>query len=538
MSYNTLEPADIQALREYQKASDELAKREPERLPHEIWDKLLPQIQATGEVPPEYRGIIGIYEFQEPKHHYEGDRLIFDEGEQTSIGYYDIEWERWNEELGTLHTKYHDAITKALRYALSNDIDGEESLSTVELIELLTDKVMSNFSFEETTEPRKANPRNKAIETGALMSIDGHIATFTADDLKNALNICSIFRLPAKIDRTRAFDENGKLDSFVMRQAEPEELTKIHIGFLMAILQATLATNDENNIITFYLPEICRELKIDPRTYSSKRDDNSGISYAEMRFNRMLEIILPFDSLIGRTPDGSYHRVLAFQKYDKESETMTVTAPYFYRLKEIVMQRMTDTNNRQLHQLFHSDVANEPNYAAVELAARILRGIVIRGVRADYKTYSVEPKKVKQTITQTDSDGTRTTKTTVFSNDENIDITPKSRTVTYRVKYSTLIHECPQFERELEEIERAATDGKIKYPTQAYNKKLRDVFSAAFRIIEEKSDAPLKYLDFTLPTTQRTIKGKKTICYDVPTKSTLNRFMIITHKGQRQTLTE
>ena len=155
MSYITLEPADILALREYVKAIDELESREPERLPHEVWDKLLPQIQATGEVPPEYRGVIGIYEFQEPKHHYEGDRLVFDEGEQTSIGYYDIEWDRWSEELGELHAKYHDVITKALRYALNNDKDGEERLTLSELLKML---VAVDYTDSITIEQKRETP--------------------------------------------------------------------------------------------------------------------------------------------------------------------------------------------------------------------------------------------------------------------------------------------------------------------------------------------------------------------------------------------
>ena len=523
MSYNTLEPADIQALREYQKAIGELEAREPERLPHEIWDKLLPQIQATGQVPAEYRDRIGVNDVKERKHHFEGDRLVFDEGEQISIGYYDIEWDRWNEELGELHAKYHDAITKALRYALSNDVDSGEVLSTAELIEHLTDKVISNFSF--------VNPRDIAIKNGALTSIDGHIAAITADDLKNVLNISSIYKLPASIDRTRAFDKNGKLDSFLTTQEKPEELTELHIGFLMAMFQATLKSNDENNLISLYLPKICRELKIDPRTYSSKRNDEE-ISYTEMLANRMLEIILPFDSFIGRTPDGGYYRVLNFQGYNPKSKTLTVAAPYLYRIKEIILQRRESTNKKQLHQLLHSSVANEPNHAAVELATRILTGISKLGLTDYSSTHALKAKRIEETTTHTSRSGTKKTKKTTVFSAESDTTEHKTAIKRYEVKYSTLIHECPQFEHELEEIEKAAADGKIKYPTQTYNKKLKDVFTAAFRIIAEKSDAPSKYPNFTLPTMQKIAKGKSVTAYIVPTKTTLNNLLIITYTAK------
>ena len=132
------------------------------------------------------------------------------------------------------------------------------------------------------------------------------------------------------------------------------------------------------------------------------------------------------------------------------------------------------------------------------------------------------------------------------------------------MKYQTLIDDCPQLKNELDKIingkgkaereaeekakkeNREATAEEIKQARakdkktipQRVNKKLKDVFTAAFRIIAEKSDAPARYLDFTLPTTTRTVKGKKSKAYDVPTKSTLARYMVITHRGRNPQYTE
>ena len=405
----------------------------------------------------------------------------------------------------------------------------------------------------------KASPRSAAVEKGALMTIGGRIASYSTDDLKDALNAYSIYRLPSNVDRKQAFDDTGKLNALMLQDKPLEGLTQIHTAFLMAVVQAvSLAQIDDgDNTISFYLPAICRDLRIDPRTYSSKR--KAGQDYAEMRLAAMLDMITPFDPLVGRTPDGSFYRVLTFESYDKGSDTMTISTPYLYRLKAIAEQMATGQKHPQLNRLLHSSVVNEPNRAAVELANRILTGIVTRGVRADYRTYKAELKVAKKTVTRTSKDGQRTTTTTVYDTDSQPDDAPApTKTVTYKVKYQTLIDDCPQLKSELDEIingkgkaereaeERNASAEEIKKARekdkktipQRVNKKLKDVFTAAFRIIAEKSDAPARYLDFTLPTTTRTVKGKKSKAYDVPTKSTLARYMVITHRGRNPQYTE
>lgn len=410
-------------------------------------------------------------------------------------------------------------------------------------------------AWNEVTQA-KTNPRSAAIEKGALMTIGGHIASYSTDDLKDALNAYSIGRLPSSVDYEQAFDDTGKLKVDTMKGKQLEGLTEIHTAFFMVVVQmvSQAQTDDGDNTISFYMPTICRELKIDPRTYSSKR--KAGQDYADMRLKAMLEIIAPFDPLVGRTPDGSYYRALAFESYDKGSDTMTISTPYLYRLKAIAEQR---AGQQQLNRLLHSAVVNEPNRAAVELANRILTGIVRRGVRPDYKTYKVEPPVTKKRVTRTGKDGQRTTTTTEYDTSSQSDgMSTPSKTVTYKVKYQTLIDDCPQLRSELdkiingkgkaereaeerkasiEEVKRAREKDKKTVP-QRVNKKLKDVFTAAFRIIAEKSDAPARYLEFTLPTTTRTVKGKKCTTYDAPTNSSLSGSMVITHKGRNPQYTE
>ena len=520
---------DIEAIRSFLCEMDDMDKREPEKLPAETWDAIWPQLQQ-GIIPAEYSDRIG----------------------KSDKGYYDIAWERWNEECYQIQAKYHDVIIKALRYALSNEQAGADVRPVMELLQAL-------ISDAGSITPEKASPRSAAIEKGALMTICGRIASYSTDYLKDALNAYSIYRLPSNVDRKQAFDDTGKLNALMLQDKPLEGLTQIHTAFLMAVVQAvSLAQIDDgDNTISFYLPAICRDLRIDPRTYSSKR--KAGKDYAEMRLAAMLDMITPFDPLVGRTPDGSFYRVLTFESYDKGSDTMTISTPYLYRLKAIAEQRATGQKHPQLNRLMHSSVVNEPNRAAVELANRILTGIVTRGVRADYRTYKAEPKVAKKTVTRTSKDGQRTTTTTVYDTDSQPDDAPApTKTVTYKVKYQTLIDDCPQLKSELDEIingkgkaereaeERNASAEEIKKARekdkktipQRVNKKLKDVFTAAFRIIAEKSDAPARYLDFTLPTTTSTVKGKKSKAYDVPTKSTLARYMVITHRGRNPQYTE
>ena len=120
-----LNAQDTALLQEYLQAVDEMAQREPQQLPAEIWDKVWPEIQATGEVPAEYRDRIGVNQIS--------DKAT---GE-TRPGYYDIVWERWNAERGQIERRYHDVIIKALRYALSNEQAGADVRPVIELLQAL-----------------------------------------------------------------------------------------------------------------------------------------------------------------------------------------------------------------------------------------------------------------------------------------------------------------------------------------------------------------------------------------------------------------
>lgn len=140
MSDFLLSAEDTALIGEYLDKVDELNRREPAKISAAVWDEVMPIIKETGEIPQKYRDIIGVRDLKERKHHFEGNRLVMDDGEQITKGYYDIAWESWNEESTQLQQQYHDAILKALRLALYKAKEEQaapkvDELTIVELLE-------------------------------------------------------------------------------------------------------------------------------------------------------------------------------------------------------------------------------------------------------------------------------------------------------------------------------------------------------------------------------------------------------------------
>lgn len=359
-----------------------------------------------------------------------------------------------------------------------------------------TKETLQEIEENNTEDTPKSTPRqarNKAIEKGAIMTIENRVASLSSKELADALTGHAIFLLPSD-SKNFVFDK-GKLNSLSLSGDKLLPAEKIYTAVLMAILKMVLQSQNQTGdyYITFYVNSICRELKIDPREFSSKRKENSEynkLSMKEKRLATLVNIISLFDRAVAKLPDGSFYRVLSFSSYDAESDTMTIDAPYLFKIKEMEEAKMTNI-------LLHGSIAQESNFAAVELANRILTGLKQRGLRPDPKT---------------DKDIERE------NNGE-----PPLKKVTYKVKYSTLISDCPMLENELLKIETESTKNK----SQKKNKKLKDVFGAAYRIIRDKSDAFTYYKNLTF-----SVMNSKTDAIITPTQSQLNGNLIITHEGK------
>ena len=520
---------DRGALREYLSKRRELEEQAPEPLTDDDMNAIMKHVNECGEVPAEYR-----------------DRVIsVDMGDGEKGVYSYAEYEHFAK-VSMLEEAYHGVLAKVLpTMTVKVERDAENGVEyefrqvipsidpdTEELAAYPTDKLIELA----ISSGRQARPRDRAIEKGALMSMGGRVAAFTLEELKCTLTGDSIMRLPIGTNAGDVFDDAGRLNTLAVRESELETLTEYHAAFLMSVLgmveAASIYDDEEDSKIEFYLPSIMDEIGIDPRPYSKKRDKGENAPKLEdMRFTSMLELISPFELYAGRMPDGSgIYRVLSFSGYDAESQTMTIDTPYLFKLKRYA-ETIKNGGKPVIHRYLHGNVANEPNQAAVELASRIAGGLARRGTRG----YEQAPVK-KKTRTKTKPDGTKETVVTEYEIDD-LQENTKDRVIPYEVKYSTLIADCPILRGELEAIE---NDPERKHKAQAYNSKLKQVFEAAFRIIETKSDIPQKFTDLKLPTVEKvvTVKRKgesvkeRRRCYVVPTRSTLSRKLVITFTGK------
>ena len=375
---------------------------------------------------------------------------------------------------------------------------------------------------QEEPEKKKQTPRQKAIDQGALITMENHVAAFSEVDLQNALTSAQIFQLPDK-DETMFDKDTGQLNPMLAEKAKDklQKMTKLHTAFLFAVTQLFLlqSSETENGLLSFYVPAICRELHIDIREYSTKRKKDTGkqLPTAEAQAEKIISLITPFDSLVGKTKDGSYYRVLAFHGYDESTKTITISAPY--------IQKLLQTGDKsKLNRLLHSSVVNERNQGAVELASRILAGVLRRGGAPDPKqTRKPTPTKTVRKTKEGD------TVTTFFEAPQKK--AQGKRVISYRPKFQTIIDDCPQLLSELDDIEKKKDE--TKNWRQLYNNKLKYAFESAYKIIMEKSEAPYYFENFRFEDINPTT-GK----LRPPTYSTLNRKLVITHTGRNKNYTD
>lgn len=179
-----LTTTDTALLRSYLNALDKLGESEPERLPLEAWDEIMPYVREHGEIPPAYVGRVGTNTQTDPT-----------TGEEIT-GYYDLVWEEWNKEVRALHEKYHDTVVKALRFALQGGEEMAEHPQVRDLLQVLIASVESAAPAQvgDVTGELLANayiPMLNGALTNDIMRVDARsltpdpftgVAKFTTDD--------------------------------------------------------------------------------------------------------------------------------------------------------------------------------------------------------------------------------------------------------------------------------------------------------------------------------------------------------------------
>ena len=409
---------------------------------------------------------------------------------------------------------------------------------------------------EETPQPAEApaepSPLSLARKAGTITSLGDHVATIADKMLQYCFTSRDLKGLPGEHDNF-LFDSAGKLNEFSLNGQPLQPLDDIHTGFLMALLQmANICdireyNSKDNPSLGVYLPAFFREAHIDPRPREwdkqtkavKKRQRADDQTIKQERLQRFIEFMKPLDNRVGIIQGEGYYTVARFLSWDEATDTAFIAIPFEIKLAEIA--RLHADRHSAISTIFRADILTE-NQAAVELANRIAVGLIERGVTtADRSTYQNDrPRKpIKKKTTKTAPDGTKTVEELTFApepettvtktrTDENgvtttVTGTPqKKKTYSYRVRFSTLIADCPQLQRELAEIRNSSSADK----SQRINKKLKNTFTAAIRIIMEKSDIPKYYAGVE-------VKTAPFETFKAPTNSTVNSSdLVITHKGK------
>lgn len=344
-------------------------------------------------------------------------------------------------------------------------------------------------------------------------------------------------------------DDSGRINIFdLTKDGKPlekvlQKVDRLHTAFLMYLFgQAMSCDLHDNTRMNALIPLDVRQffkitgIEARPVQWDADKQKviklDADLSMAEHRRRRFLEFLMPMDCFAGYfSKDAAFYRVAGFHTYDMKNEICYVMAPYMLRLAEY---RMESSKGGILDFLFNANVVGEKNQTAVELANRIVMGIRLRGLTP---SANFKPQMKKHTTKRTLPDGTKRVDIDEYVDPdaETFSVTdpdtgrtktktthkPKSKPVTYDVKFLTLIEDSPALQKELDDI---LTDGG-EHIAQRYNKKLKDTFTAAVRIIMDKSDVPKYYRDLTITT-----DGFDT--FKAPTKSTLKSKLIVTHYGK------
>lgn len=222
--------------------------------------------------------------------------------------------------------------------------------------------------------------------------------------------------------------------------------------------------------IKVYFPDFCKEMGIDIQ--SGKPND----LFAKLRL---------FENYMGVFNRSKYYKVLIILGYDADENTLTLATPYMNRLlMEIASNPARKVDTRAVHYeipgycwLIHSSIVSERNEPAKDIVDRLLTGLVQRGGTPDNK--------LRQNANRADA----------------------SDRVTYTRTFASIIDDVPLLKKRI-------GTGK---PADR-NKALKRAFECAYKLLRTRTDAYQYFIDLQVPTT-------------IPTMTTLNMNMIITHAG-------
>ena len=435
-----------------------------------------------------------------------------------------------------------------------------------------------------------------AAEAGALVEFR-RLAILADKDIGFGIFTTAVLKvLPIDAKDLMIDPETGAIDLYDITQkyGELKDVKNVDSRFLLWLFSLAYnkydlrETNSKNAIIPIYIPDALKRMEVDPRPTNKRIPIEGGAGTklmrrppddpAKMRFEKFMEFVRPLVSVaawFGEKGKRNLYQVVGFHNYDEQREFIYLSIPYMFALVEYA--KIHATKHGAVVALFHANIMNS-NPLAVEVANRIMMGVVLRGVsRTQQDTYTnPEPRKPIKTVeTTTAPDGTKKRferhyapeqpeKTITRSKTDDNDVTttviinnPKPKIIEFSISFKSLIEDCPQFKKELEAIRteqgprerailEAAKEAKLppdraqllearkadhKTDPQKYNHKLKEVLDGAINIILNRSDAPMYYADLQIGRAANR-KTKEMQPYKAPTKSTVGDYLIIRHKGK------
>jgi hypothetical protein len=284
--------------------------------------------------------------------------------------------------------------------------------------------------------------------------------------------------ISAKIGLFRRGEENPK----------KQLALNINVPFLQALAKAVYidVLNASTGETKIYFPTFARELGLDINRKTAQMESGKGLSRADARQIFINRLIVAIDDIWGRLPnDATEYKLISVHAYNPDTEILYFASPYFQRLIGAMVQKevnQLDSGKKYFLwqcDLLHATAANERNPAAVEMATRLLVGVINRGMKPDSKL----PQNKNR-----------------FCKDASL--------VTYSISCAGLVQDCPQLRERL----------KVTATTSNRTTVLKRAFTAMYRILRTKTDLFTYYVD---------VKVTEVI----PTAKSLDAKIIVLHHG-------
>lgn len=234
-----------------------------------------------------------------------------------------------------------------------------------------------------------------------------------------------------------------------------------------------------------------QQIELDPNQIELDRHDKNRKTAGALYLEEQLKPLLLF---VGTTPDGSRYSVLNYEGYDIESDTMTIRSPYLFQLWKATQTAFAVRKKAK--------------------AQRIAEGK--KPLKADLKPLELNTLFKRSAYKEDD------TVLEIATYITNVLLNAGKGAHKTKIKYRTLINNCPRLRERLEEIERhpKTSDGKKINTAAHYNSALRKIARAYTLIMTpDKCDAlrNFEFIEFS-PTKEK--GGRRE--FVPPTKSTLD----------------